>query len=155
MSQTGKVIVLGTLAASAMLVGAMQFASGHDLASNFAAPSIPSEQSGVASSSGPAAMTAISVNRAAKSDRASVVADAAPTQTVSIKLAAFADTTFLLRLPLTTPSPTAGRGGVPQGSQIISTENERRATKHPVACEPSVSVLTEIAKRLQPGRCVT
>jgi hypothetical protein len=24
-----------------------------------------------------------------------------------------------------------------------------------VACEPSVSVLTEIAKSLQPGRCVT
>jgi hypothetical protein len=29
------------------------------------------------------------------------------------------------------------------------------APKPAVACEPVVSVLTEVAKRLQPGRCVT
>ncbi|CCD97826.1 hypothetical protein [Bradyrhizobium sp. STM 3809] len=153
MSQTGKVVVLGTLAASAMLVGAMQFASGHDLASNLPARVFAGDRSNVGSAE-LSAMTASNVNRAAKSDRANVVADAAPTKTISIKLAAFADTTFLLRLPLTNPGIAAGRS-VPQGSQIISTENERRVSKHPVACEPSVSVLTEIAKRLQPGRCVT
>ncbi|CAL74965.1 conserved hypothetical protein; putative signal peptide [Bradyrhizobium sp. ORS 278] len=153
MSQTGKVVVLGTLAASAMLVGAMQFASGHDLASNFPAALSASGQSGGASTD-QAVVTSDHVNRAAKSDRGSVVVDGVPTQTVSIKLAAFADTTFLLRLPLTSPAAASGRG-VPQGSQIISTQNERSMAKHPVACEPSVSVLTEIAKRLQPGRCVT
>ena len=30
-----------------------------------------------------------------------------------------------------------------------------RDTKTAVACEPPVSVLTEVAKLLQPGRCVT
>jgi hypothetical protein len=29
------------------------------------------------------------------------------------------------------------------------------ASKMTVACEPPVSVLTEVAKLLQPGRCVT
>jgi hypothetical protein len=29
------------------------------------------------------------------------------------------------------------------------------ATKRAIACEPPVSVLTEVAKLLEPGRCVT
>ncbi|GLH78393.1 hypothetical protein SSBR45G_33020 [Bradyrhizobium sp. SSBR45G] len=149
MSQTGKVVIFGTLAASAMLVGAIQLASGHDLASD-----VPQTSAGDISN-----VTAGSVNRASKTDRAAAVAGATSTQTVSVKLAAFAETTFLLRLPLTPSGVTAGGSSVPTrlqtGSQIISAENERRVTKHPIACEPSVSVLTEIAKRLQPGRCVT
>ncbi|MGJ4952939.1 hypothetical protein [Bradyrhizobium sp. HKCCYLS20291] len=146
MSQTGKLVILGTLAASAMLAGAMQLASGHDLVSDLSVQS----SSQVALNS-----AASSVNRATKTDRAAPVADAAPTRTVSIKLAAFADTSFLLRLPLASTSVRDGQGAPPQGSQIITTETERREAKRPIACEPSVSVLTEIAKRLQPGRCVT
>ncbi|MGY3449986.1 hypothetical protein [Bradyrhizobium sp. USDA 4353] len=145
MSQTGKVVVLGSLAASVMLVGAMQLASGHDLASSFQTQASASEQ---------LVATAGNVNREAKSDRAPLVSAATETRTVSIKLGAFADTTFLMRLPVQAPASNAGQATAPQGSQIISTENERRAVK-PIACEPSVSVLTEIAKRLQPGRCVT
>jgi hypothetical protein len=146
MSQTGKVVLLGTLAASAMLVGAIQFASGHDLASD--------RQVQVSDNASPAAESN-NVNRAAKSDRAGVVAEAPATQTVSIKLSAFADTSFLLRLPVANPEARSGRDDVPQGKSIISTEGERRQAKRPIACEPSVSVLTEIAKRLQPGRCIT
>jgi len=146
MSQTGKVVLLGTLAASAMLVGAIQLASGHDLASD--------RQTQLSDNNAPAAESN-EVNRAAKSDRAGVVAEAPATQTVSIKLMAFADTSFLLRLPLATPEARSGQGDVPQGRSVIRTEGESRATKRPVACEPSVSVLTEIAKRLQPGRCIT
>ncbi|CCD86792.1 conserved protein of unknown function [Bradyrhizobium sp. ORS 285] len=145
MSQTGKLVVSGALAASVMLVGAMQLASGHDLAS-----SLPTQ----ASASELLASTAGNVNREGKSDRAAVVSGATATRTVSIKLGAFADTTFLMRLPVQPSGATAGPGSTPQGSQIISTENERPVAK-PIACEPSVSVLTEIAKRLQPGRCVT
>ncbi|BAM92544.1 hypothetical protein S58_65770 [Bradyrhizobium oligotrophicum S58] len=146
MSQTGKVVTLGTLAASAMLVGAMQLASGHDLAAD-----LPTQASNQAELSA----GVNDVNRASKADRAAAVANAAPTQTVSIKLAAFTDTSFLLRLPLAGTELRDRQGASPQGSRIITTETERRDAKRPVACEPSVSVLTEIAKRLQPGRCVT
>jgi hypothetical protein len=146
MSQTGKVVILGTLAASGVLVGAMQLASGHDLVS--ALPLQASTQSQMASG-------ADNVNRANKTDRAAARLDSARTQTVSIKLAAFADTSFLLRLPLTGTDTPGRQMAPPQGSQIITTETERRETRRPVACEPSVSVLTEIAKRLQPGRCIT
>ncbi|NPV25344.1 hypothetical protein [Bradyrhizobium aeschynomenes] len=146
MSQTGKVVILGTLAASGLLVGAMQFASGHDLAS-----ALP-----VQTASQPQTPSAVdNVNRANKTDRAAALVDSTRTQTVSIKLAAFADTSFLLRLPLPGAATPGRQVAPPQGSQIITTETERREAKRPVACEPSVSVLTEIAKRLQPGRCIT
>ncbi|MGJ5176776.1 hypothetical protein ACQR16_07525 [Bradyrhizobium oligotrophicum] len=148
MSQTGKVVVLGTLAASAlMLAGAMQFAAGHDLTADLR---------GQTSSNDLLEETSSTVNRTAKADRVGLVAEVPPTKTVSIKLAAFADTSFLLRLPIAASSTAAGQRSAPQGSQTISAQNERRgAARQPVACEPSVSVLTEIAKRLQPGRCVT
>jgi hypothetical protein len=39
---------------------------------------------------------------------------------------------------------------------LIKSDGAKPAsTKRPVACEPSVSILTEIAKNLQPGRCIT
>ena len=144
MSRTGKFAILGTVAASAMLVGAMQFALGHDLGP--AVPEARRDQLGTLKDN---------VNRVAKADREALLAEATPTRTVSIKLAAFADTSFLLRLPLTNTGAQTGRNEPPQGTQLISTEGERREAKRTIACEPSVSILTEIAKRLQPGRCVT
>jgi hypothetical protein len=146
MSLTRKMVTLGTLAASAMLAGAVQLASGHDLASE-----LPTAQSdrGILSDA------STNVNRAGKSDRAGSVAEAMPTRTVSIRLSAFAETSFLLRLPVTSAGARAGQVDPPQGSQIIVKESERREAKRSIACEPSVSVLTEIAKRLQPGRCIT
>jgi hypothetical protein len=77
------------------------------------------------------------VNRAAKVDRADKVAAAVLTRTYSIQPRGLANTSVLIRLPLRR-----------------ETENAEPA-KRPIACEPVVSVLTEIAKRLQPGRCVT
>ena len=147
MSQTGKVVLLGTLAASTMLVGAIQFASGHDLTSD--------RQVQVSDNNAPPAAEPNTVNRAAKSDRAGILAEAPATQTVSIKLSAFADISFLLRLPVANPEARPSQADVPQRRSIISTEGERREAKRHIACEPSVSVLTEIAKRLQPGRCIT
>lgn len=82
MSQTGKLVIWGAVTASAMLAGAMQLASGHDLASELSARA--PEQA--------LASVATNVNRASKTDRAASIAEATPTQTVSIKLAAFADT---------------------------------------------------------------
>jgi hypothetical protein len=122
--------ILGAIAISLMF-GAVQFASGHDLTEGLKV--IASPQPG-------------GVNRAAKADRvAAYVASAAPTRTISFKLDQLADTSILVRIPL-----TSATGGAPP-SLLMKPGEDKTA----VACEPVVSVLTEIAKRLQPGRCVT
>lgn len=84
---------------------------------------------------------------------------AVPMQTISVRLAEFSDTSFLLRIPTTTGTNdhslrTNDLQAAPPAGQILI-KTERDEIKRPVACEPMVSVLTEIAKRLQPGRCVT
>jgi hypothetical protein len=122
----------GILSASAvaLTLGAVQFASGRDL---------PGPQQT------PAPETTI--NRTAKADRAArVAAPAIPTQTISLRLDGLSATSFLVRVPLAqearsnSPVPAVTRSG---------------GRKPAVACEPVVSVLTEVAKQLQPGRCIT
>ena len=121
--------VLGAIAVSATL-GAAQLASGHDLTSGLRAFS-PTPAAGV--------------NRAGKADRGvSVALSSAPTQTISIHVDRFADTSLLVRIP----RPQNAHKTAPA---LIKSE-ERKPT---LACEPVVSVLTEIAKLLQPGRCLT
>ncbi len=113
-------------AAVTLTFGAVQFASGRDL-------------SGV--SPEPAALAVDGINRAAKADRAVGAAiSPAQTQTISLRLNGLSDTSVLVRVP------------VAQAARPLSSSGpgERK-----VACEPVVSVLTEIAKQLQPGRCVT
>ena len=132
--------ILGVIAVSASF-GAIQLASGHDLDFTIglkAFAAIPVE--GVV----PAAV----VNRTAKGDRvAGAVAPAEPMQTISIHVDRIADSSVLVRIPRLQQA----RKSAPAAPRLIQSE-ERKAT---VACEPMVSVLTEIAKRLQPGRCVT
>jgi hypothetical protein len=87
----------------------------------------------------------LDVNRGAKADRAVAPAGSpALTRTVSLKLDSFSATTFLLRIPLANSNPSSA---VPPANP--------GARKPMVACEPVVSVLTEVFKQLQPGRCVT
>ena len=118
-----------------LISGAAQFALGRDLGMS------PADQL----SSGSPAADASAVNRGAKADRATGPAGSpAVTRTVSLKLSGFSDTTFLLRVPVTSATPTA-----------VSSTAKRVAPKPAVACEPMVSVLTEVAKQLEPGRCVT
>jgi hypothetical protein len=126
--------ILSAIAVSAS-VGVVQLASGHDLTSGFRA-----------FAASPAAVSAVAgVNRAAKADRtAPVAAPAVPTQTISIHVDRVADTSVLVRIP------RAQEARNPAPAPVKS--EEHKAT---IACEPVVSVLTEIAKRLQPGRCVT
>jgi hypothetical protein len=127
--------VKGILGAGAILLtfGAVQFASGHDLTGGLQALGHP--QTG-------------GVNRAAKADRVTAFrASLAPTRTISFKLAALADTSIMARIPLTAEA----RGNAAPASRLM----KPGADKPAVACEPVVSVLTEVAKRLQPGRCVT
>jgi hypothetical protein len=76
-----------------------------------------------------------SINRSGKADRAAkAVASVVQMQTFALQLNGFSD------------GPAN-----PQSPPLIKPAN----TKAMVACEPVVSLLTEIARQLQPGRCVT
>jgi hypothetical protein len=96
---------------------------------------------------GLAGATDVSVNRAAKADRVTGVNGAAvPTRTISFRLDGVADTSILLRIPVEREARDGS--SMPLGAKASG----RKAV---VACEAVVSVLTEVAKRLQPGRCLT
>ena len=95
----------------------------------------------------PAGTPEASINRTAKADRISgQVAAAAPTRTILLRLDSFTDTSVLLRVPV---AKEAGNGSF--APSAIKSGDRKTA----FACEPVVSVLTEIAKQLAPGRCVT
>lgn len=133
MSQVSLAII-GAVAISATF-GAAQLASGGDLGglnrqTNAAQPAI---------------------NRLAKADRAVPARPlSAVSRTISFRLDGLADTSVLVRIPVAQLRQEA-RDRVPAPSSL------RRPTesKSTVACEPPVSVLTEVARQLQPGRCVT
>lgn len=117
-------------AAIVLTLGAVQFAFGHDLSDRWYAVSDKPTHD---------------VNRAGKADRIADLKPAAvPTRTVSMRLNDLADTSVLLRVP-----SDEARNVTPPA--LLQTRS-RRPT---VACEPVVSSLTEVAKLLQPGRCVT
>jgi hypothetical protein len=120
--------VLGVLAAVILPLGAVQLASGRDLATSHE--------------------MAASVNRAVKSDRGNVETPRSEGRTVSIRLESLPDTSVLIRIPYRLEAGDRitkfGTGGAPEAR-----------VRRSIACEPMVSVLTDIAKRLQPGRCVT
>ena len=125
-------VVVGVLGVIGVLatVGGAQLASGHDLTVGLGKAGTINEE----------------VNRAGKTDRIAVAASAAPTRTIAIRVDRLPDTSILVRIPLGQEARSSARPAT------IFTKEERKAN---VACEPVVSVLTEIAKRLQPGRCVT
>lgn len=130
MSQFSRVI-FGAIAAS-LTFGAIQLAPAHDL-------------TGVTPPAGAASEAVI--NRAAKADR--VVAAAGPaeqTQTIALRLDALSNTSVLVRMPIARQARN--------GPSVLSVRKSGDR-KMAVACEPPVSVLSEVAKLLQPGRCVT
>ncbi len=91
--------------------------------------------------------TSATINRSAKADRgARPSGSSLQSQTVALRLNDLANTSVLIRIPV---ARAAGNGAA--ASLLIKSG----AGKPTVACEPPVSVLTEIAKQLQPGRCVT
>jgi hypothetical protein len=124
----------GILAAVAvtLTLGAAQFASGRDLSVGQDDAATPAEAT---------------INRSGKADRAARVAGpASQTQTISLRLDALAATSVLIRIPLAQAARDA------TSARSVTTSPNRKMT---VACEPVVSVLTEVARQLQPGRCVT
>jgi hypothetical protein len=125
-------VFLGAVALAATL-GAVQLAFGHDLSDRWQV--ISSKQ-----------VAADVVNRAGKADRISALRPAAvPTRTVTMRLNDLADTSVLLRVPAVIESGNA------RPAPLLQKQGRNR----PIACEPMVSSLTEVAKLLQPGRCVT
>jgi hypothetical protein len=125
----------GIFAAIALSLTFGAVASGRDLG-----------QQGAASPVNSADSSAAVINRSAKADRATRVAGPAiQTQTISLRLNSLADTSVLIRVPVAREA----RSGAP--ASLLNKSGAGRT----VACEPVVSVLTEVAKRLQPGSCVT
>ena len=133
MSQIFKVF-FAFLAGSATF-GAVQFASGHDLAGLRQLAAIA---------------PASDVNRTGKADRGALKAAEGETQTITVRAVGLEDTSVVVRIPVVkeearnrAPPPAKPEGSKPGPSKTT------------IACEPPVSVLTEVAKLLQPGRCVT
>jgi hypothetical protein len=127
--------VWGAIALS-LTFGAAQFALGRDLPEATQDHALPEPTSLPLSSVG-------GINRAAKSDRiVNAVGSPAQMRTISLQLDGFSDTSFLVRVPV------ASGAGNPSSPGATN-------RKPMVACEPVVSLLTEVAKLLPPGRCVT
>jgi hypothetical protein len=117
-------------------------ASGHDLAGRWQALADTSSRSANLAPSH-------NVNRTAKADRLAEIKPApAATRTVSMRLNDLADTSVLLRVPAVIETGNAK-------PPVLLLNQQKVRTRPTIACEPMVSSLTEVAKLLQPGRCVT
>lgn len=133
-------LTTGVTGAIALLLisGAAQFAMGRDLSTG-ADQLPPIKQS---SSGSPISDTL--VNRGAKADRAAgPLGSPASLRTISLTPNGVSDTVVLMRVPAAVAAPP-----------IAAVPAKPAARKPMVACEPVVSSLTEVARRLQPGRCV-
>jgi hypothetical protein len=123
-------------AAVSVALGAVTFASGSDL--------VAAGQDTIQTGSG-------AINRSAKSDRADGVRTArARSQTISVRPEGLSETSILIRVPAKLREEARNRS--PLSGQAKESIDPRKPR---VACEAVVSVLTEVAKQLQPGRCVT
>ncbi len=67
-----------------------------------------------------------------------------------MRLQDLADTSALVRIAL--PRKADGNATKDRGSLLGKAQ---KPVKSIIACEPVVSVLSEVARLLQPGRCVT
>ena len=137
MSQKSRVIFAALAAVSALgavQVASVEASSGPTLADRFQALGEPAGAAGI--------------NRTAKGDRDANIPQAQPARTVLLKVDSLADTSVLVRIPVQKDARNA-----PPAQPAAKPAGEK--SKRIVACEPPVSVLTEVAKLLQPGRCVT
>lgn len=149
MSRMSSILVAAT--AVVLTAGAAQFASGHDLLSPLSGASVPVASAG---------LTHIEdaqrdhVNRATKGDRMEVNAgDRVAMQTFAVRVSGLSNTSVLIRAPIATPGKEAHDIAPVRTPAILKAPAV--APKATVACEPMVSVLTEVAKQLAPGRCIT
>jgi hypothetical protein len=136
--------IFGAIALS-LTFGAAQLASGRDL-SEASQDRLQQDRLQKAFQE-PLTTGATTINRAAKADRvAGVAGSPARTRTIALRLEGFADTSFLVRVAVANGADDA------LSPPALIKPGSRKMM---LACEPVVSVLTEVAKRLQPGRCMT
>ncbi|MBC7582655.1 MAG: hypothetical protein H7316_02775 [Tardiphaga sp.] len=141
MSHITRGILGGT--AVALLLGAIQLASGSDMRATAAVPVTAIEASQI---------NAEAVNRGGKSDRAQIATIQDGSRTVAFQLHGIRDTSLLVRIS----SPPAKVEKPVAASDVVNATTFKASSKRSaVACEPPVSVLTEVARLLEPGRCVT
>lgn len=137
-------LVVGVVSGAAMF-GAIQYASGNDLSGSRLRGTLTERDTAIPSSS-----FTTTVNRSAKGDRDMAPASLDPGQTLSFRVHGLTDTSVLLRLA--GPAPKA-QPEKPASTKAIPIDSKPR--KATVACEPPISMLTEVARSLQPGRCIT
>lgn len=99
---------------------------------------------------------AFGVNRAAKTDRAGVpVLPASESVTLSFSLANTPATSIITRVPVKDAGAGAPPLVAPPAADNSQAKNIAPRGTRMVACEPSVSTLTQVARQLGPSRCVT
>lgn len=131
--------------AAALTVAAAPFAMGGELPAWLV-------RTPVMASAATPAMVGYPVNnvaRGGKSDRAAVVRTGVESQTFSIQPSGLNGTSVLVRIVSQKPDRRVNEKPATQLQPRSKTSRPR------AACEPVVSMLTEVAKRLEPGRCVT
>ena len=135
MAQLSSGLAKGIFGAAVLSLSFIAVAYGRDLMQQEGNGSLNSDLLG----------TSATINRAAKADRAALVGGSVrPTQTVAMRLNDLANTSVMIRVPVAQ--------NVPRAPASLMKSGESKPT---VACEPPVSVLVEVAKKLLPGRCVT
>jgi hypothetical protein len=90
------------------------------------------------------------VYRAVKSDRGIVRSPRAVGRTISIRTESLPRTSIVFRIPR-----SSGQEVTDHITKRDSHHAPAMRVKRTIACEPVVSTLTDVAKQLQPGRCVT
>ncbi|MBB5049895.1 hypothetical protein HNR60_004680 [Rhodopseudomonas rhenobacensis] len=131
--------VLGVCAVTASL-GVAQLASGSDLGALTRDRNQDRNQAVVSQTTG------VGVNRASKSDRGGAARSVDNSRTISFQVVGQE-----LSVAVRVPAERRGEARSLRPNQPAAAA----APKRMVACEPVVSVLTDIAKQLQPGRCLT
>lgn len=89
------------------------------------------------------------VDRSAKGNRDTTVSPAGGL-TLSFRLPGLPGTSVAMRVPSGEAADALRKAPAP-----ATTGKGSSAASRPVACEPVVSVLTDVAKRLEAGRCIT
>lgn len=139
------------LVAAVLTVAAAPFAVSGELPAwllrSAAAVTTPAPAGGQAAVVGAAVVgQADAVARAGKSDRAAVAPTAVASRTFSIKPSGIDGVSVLVRIVSHKPAPN---------KPATRLEPRQNAAWPRAACEPMVSPLTEVAKQLPPGRCIT
>ena len=132
---------LGLIAAS-LAFGGVQFGMASDGGVVRAVPGNAMLQQNVSHD------VAFAVNRGAKADRDPIASAQVDTVTLSFQVPGLKDGSVAMRLP----TAEAIRLRPPANNAKATSTMRRKAT---LACEPVVSVLTDVAKQLEPGRCIT